>query len=433
MAAVDLGQPNGPRHLRSAPAPLGLYLRVGRNDHTVLLELIARGDAQCFGLIPEATAAKRHRELRQQALAAGLDTILDPRTQAAATIGGHSQELAALPWGLARPHRLEDFKDAAGQRRMASIADFALEQSFTQVLAPTHLVNASTDPWFRIDCESTGTLRRQLDSAGGRKVQILYSLAIPYALLRDEHECEAFVAALTDIPADAIWLRIEGLGAGATANGVRNYMLGANAFKALEKPVVADGIGGLAGLSLLAFGAAGGIAHGITFGERVDHSTWRRPRVESPFGRKRRVYLSDLDLLLEPDIADELIHSSPRAAGLLSCRDTHCCPRGIKDTIENPGRHYLIQRMKQIVGVGRVPLAVRSKQFVDDFIRPASDVLAQVSNWSLKNEDVLKMLRKQRRRVDGLRVAMRTLAASFEPQRPALPRTRIAREPRPGL
>jgi hypothetical protein len=433
MTVVDLVLPNGPRHLRSAPDPLGLYLRVGRNDHPVLLELIARGDAQCFGLILEATAAKRHRELRQQALAAGLDTILDPRTQAAAMIGGHGQELAKLPWGLDRPHRIDDFKGVAGDRRAAAIADFALEQGYTQILAPTHLVTGSTDPWFQVDRQVTRILRRQLNSVGGRTVQILYSLAIPYALLRDEHECEALVAALTDIPADAIWLRIEGLGATATANGVRNYVLGANAFRALDKPVVADGIGGLAGLSLLAFGAAGGIAHGITFGERVDHSSWRRPRIETPFGRRRRVYLPDLDLLVEPEIADELIHSSPRAAGLLSCRDTHCCPRGIKDTIENPGRHYLIQRMKQIAGVGRAPLAVRPKQFIDDFIRPASDVLAQVSNWNLKNEDVLKMLKKQRRRVDGLRVAMRTLAASFQPQRSALPRTRIAREPRPGL
>ncbi|MGH8217082.1 MAG: hypothetical protein ACREUT_00715 [Steroidobacteraceae bacterium] len=341
--------------------------------------------------------------------------------------------MAALPWGLDRPHRLEDFTGAIGQRRIAAIAGFAVEHGFTQVLAPTHLVNASVDPWLRTDCESTRSLRGHLDGAGGRNVQILYSLAIPYALLRDEHECEAVVATLAEVPADAIWLRIEGLGATASPNGVRNYVLAARAFQALEKPVIADGIGGLAGLSLLAFGGTGGIAHGITFGERVDHSTWRRPRSDSAFGRERRVYLPDVDLLLEPDLADELIHSSPRAAGLLGCRDTRCCPRGAKDTIETPARHYLVQRMKQIASIGRVPLSVRAKKFVDSVVRPVSDVLVQATNWKLKNEEVLEMLKKQRRRVDALRVALLTLAGSLESHRHALPRTRIAREPRPGL
>ncbi|MGH8217083.1 MAG: hypothetical protein ACREUT_00720 [Steroidobacteraceae bacterium] len=69
MSTADSATISSLRKLRPAPDPLGLYLRVGRNDQNVLLDLIARGDAQCFGLVIEATAIKRHRELRQQALA----------------------------------------------------------------------------------------------------------------------------------------------------------------------------------------------------------------------------------------------------------------------------------------------------------------------------------------------------------------------------
>jgi hypothetical protein len=40
------------RPVRSVPQPLGLYFRVGRNDQRDLLNLIAAGDAGCFGENP---------------------------------------------------------------------------------------------------------------------------------------------------------------------------------------------------------------------------------------------------------------------------------------------------------------------------------------------------------------------------------------------
>jgi hypothetical protein len=40
-----------PRLIRPVPDPLGLYLRVGRNDHRDILNLVSQGKLGCFGLV----------------------------------------------------------------------------------------------------------------------------------------------------------------------------------------------------------------------------------------------------------------------------------------------------------------------------------------------------------------------------------------------
>lgn len=423
-----------PSLVRPAPDPLGLYIHAGRNDHGELLSLLAQGDARCFGFIIEATALKRHRELRERALAARVDVILDPKTQPAATLGGHSSEIAALPWGRETPHASGDFQGARGRRVVASIGDCVLEHGFTEVLAPTHVLSSSADEWFSIDVESSRLLRTHLNVNGGEHVQILYSLAIPYAVFRDPVERRSLVRGLRDAHADALWLRIDGLGAGATPNGIRSYIEGAREFAALSIPIVADGMGGLAGLSLLAFGAAGGLAHGVTFGERVSTTSWRRVRSSKGFGPVRRVYVPELDLMLDPDDAETLLRSSSRAQALFACHDTACCRRGLRDMLEDPARHFLIQRMKQVGSLGRVPASLRVEQFLEAQVRPATDLVVQATNLNIKDEAMAEKLRKRRKHMDAVRVALAAIPREgVAAERAVLPKTRMAREPRVSL
>jgi hypothetical protein len=101
-------------------------------------------------------------------------------------------------------------------------------------------------------------LRTHLNDHGQEHVQVVYSLAIPYAVFRDATERRALIRGLRESRADALWLRIDGLGSNATPNGLRSYIEGARDFAKLSIPIVADGMGGIPGLSLLAFGVAGG-------------------------------------------------------------------------------------------------------------------------------------------------------------------------------
>ena len=89
--------------------------------------------------------------------------------------------------------------------------------------------------------------------------------------------------------------------------------------------MIGDHLGGLVGLGLLAFGAVGGPAHGVTSRERFDSSGWRKERQPgNGWSMSHRVYIRELDLMLKRDEARLLLESTTRARSLFGCRDSHC-------------------------------------------------------------------------------------------------------------
>ncbi len=89
---------------------LGFFVRVGRNDHKEMLDLIATGERGIFGFVIEAQNVQRHADLVAEARKANYDVVLDPKTQPMGFPGSHTYALAALPWGLDRHHRLTRFR-----------------------------------------------------------------------------------------------------------------------------------------------------------------------------------------------------------------------------------------------------------------------------------------------------------------------------------
>ena len=421
-----------PRAIRPAPEPLGLYILAGRNDHKALLNLLSAGDLNCLGVVIDAAHVNRHGELRDQVVEKGLDAILDPQTQPAAMVGGYTESLGELPWGLDRQHRVSDFMGRAGRERMARLGDFAVEHGFTQALAPTHLLQGPDDPWLARDIETTEWLRAHLDRNGGAGIQLVYSLAIPYSTFRNGGQRRSLVDALRGIPAEAIWLKIDGFGSSSTATGASTYINAAADFHELGMPVVGDHVGGLIGLGLLAFGAVGGIAHGVTMRERFDASSWKKERQPgSGWSIPKRVYIHELDLMLKQDEARLLLESTTRARSLFGCRDRHCCPRGVQDMFENPTRHFLYRRMEDVAELGWTPESLRAQVFLERHLRPMTDrVLAAASiNWS--NEAMANKTREKRRRLDALRVALSHQREATPPQSFAtVPVRRVVRDKR---
>ncbi|HZC17071.1 MAG TPA: hypothetical protein VE309_09940, partial [Caulobacteraceae bacterium] len=100
-----------PRPVRARPpqAALGFFVRVGRDDHKELLELIASGEHGIFGFIVSAQNTGRHAALIAEARKRDFDVILDPKTQAMGLPGSYTDALAALPWGGPHHHAVSDF------------------------------------------------------------------------------------------------------------------------------------------------------------------------------------------------------------------------------------------------------------------------------------------------------------------------------------
>ncbi len=195
-----------PKVLRPETEPLGLYLRVGRNQHHDLLDVLSSGERSFHGLVVEAGNVERHSDLISHALEAGLDVTLDPKTHAMALPGGYSASMAALPWGLGQHHTLNDFAGDVGRRAAIQVSEFAQENRFTQILGPTHLLSGANDPWLRHDIRNVIHLKNDLRGTSSNNIELIYPLAMPMQVLRDRAERLAVIDAIADAPVNAIWL-----------------------------------------------------------------------------------------------------------------------------------------------------------------------------------------------------------------------------------
>ena len=417
------------RLVRLAPDPLGLYVRAGHIDQKDLQSFITSGSAAFTGVVFEAKRVAQQQELLSLVLERGMDAVLDPQTQAMATIGGYAKRMDSLPWSKKRPHTLADLASAFQQRQMVEdIAKFVILHGFTQVIAPTHLTSGPDDPWLAIDIASANALRATLERQGAGHVQLHYSLALSYEAFRTAPKRLAVLEQLRRAMVDGLWLNISGCGSDSSPTAITRYGDAAADFHSLGVPIVADHAGGLMGLSLLAFGAVGGLAHGVTLGERFDTGSWHKAPEGKAFGAKTRVYLPTLDMMLPRVDAERFFEEGGgRARSAFGCRDTSCCRRGIDDMLQAPARHFLYQRTQQVAGLGQIPESIRPTEFLEDHLRPASDAALIAAKLSLP-EDLAQKAAKQAKRLNDLRTTLGPYAKKRRDSSFARhPVTRIAR------
>jgi hypothetical protein len=410
-----------PKALRPSAARAGYYLRVGRNDHREVADLLAEGVRTHLGLIVEAPYADRHKELLAAASAKGLDTILDTKSQQAAFRGSYNDAIGSLPWGLGRQAGIADYAGVCGFKRAEEIATFVREKGFSAVIAPTHLLAGPTDPWLDVDIRVANKLRELLPPESA----VFYSLAIPIAALRHRSCRTKLVLALSKLEADAIWLKVENFGSDSSGEKVGALIEALADLQDLGIPIIADHVAGLPGLSLIAFGAVGGLAHGVMVFEGFKASSWRTPSTGQPFSQGRRIYLHELDLLVKPLQAEALMNRSTRIRGQHSCRDARCCPNGYADMKTHPVRHYLRQRAKEFEAVNAFPSTIRISEFMEKLVRPRSDAMSALAAAGLTDNVLNAKIQKRHIALGRFRGAMSDLARSYqEPLLPELPKSK---------
>jgi hypothetical protein len=391
---------------------LGFYVRVGRNDHVALLDLLATGEEGIFGFVIDAQNVSRHKELVTEARRRDLDVTFDPKIQQMGFPGGLTEGLAALPWGLERHHNVTDFDGSEGRRRAAQIVEAARTGGFTQLLGPTHLLNSPNDPWLRRDISMMACTAEEIARTGA-ELDLIYSLAVPMNLLRNSGDRRAVIAALADAPCTAIWLKVENFGDDATGEKAAAYVEACRDFHERGLPLIGDHVGGLPGLGALAFGAVGGIAHGVTRRQSFRAASWRRSRTPGGgFGAPLRVYLPQLDLLLKPNAAQALFAASPRIKAMCGCRDTHCCPHGTRDMLSYPARHATYQRAREIERLSVVPQDARPGHYLNQNVRRVSDDVAKVAAFPVGDDDLAKSLQTKQREMSRFRQTIAHLVES---------------------
>jgi len=418
-----------PRQVRPISDPLGFYVRPEYRDQRALLEFFASGDAAISGVVFNPTYLAKHGELLEHVIDRRIEAILDTKTAEASTPGGYTEKLGNLTWGKKRQLTEDDFLGKNGKNLVNTISSFSSNNGFTQVIAPTHYINSAISPWLAIDIKNASELRNQLARTSIRKIALIYSLCIPYSLLRNDVERAMLIEKIKNVSADLLWLRIDNLGSDATAAKTCNYIKAASDFHSLGIPVIADQIGGTPGLALLAFGAVGGLSHGITLRERFSASHWHKEKKGEGRIPPRKIYVPELDLMMDAKQAGKLLEEKPRLRSLFGCSDKKCCPRGVVDTINNPVRHFLYQRARQIGTLDNIPETLRPSNYLNKILAPVTNRVVKATNLDVGDVDLTKKLQNHRQRLDSIRTALGDRIENNPPISYSLhPVTRAARE-----
>ena len=98
--------------------------------------------------------------------------------------------------------------------------------------------------------------------------------------------------------------------------------------------------------------------------------------------------------------------------------------------LQVPARHFLYQRTRQIAGLSQIPESIRPTQYLEEYLRPASDLAIVAAKLDLPDGLVQKVA-KQAKRLNDLRTTLGPYArerrdASFA----RYPITRVARNGR---
>lgn len=397
------------------PSAIGSFLRVGHTGHRKLENLIAASRLRFRRFVFDAAHIEGQHDLLTTLRRAGCEIVLDPNLAETATPGRFDSTVSALPWGNPdRPWEAADYGRARNLDTAKSIVDFALKYNVDAILSPTHWIETFPTSWTSIDLRLCEELRHELDRMGGNHIAIDYQVITTNTLLKDAPTREALIARIHDVPVENVWLRASGFGATATGTATRAFIEAARDFHELGKPLVADYAGGFSALAAAAFGGVGGLCHGMGQKETFRMSDWKKRSTGGGGGSTKRIYIAELDRSFTEEQLGALFAIKGTRARF-ACNDTNCCAHGAEDMIENPHKHFAIQRSQQVKKLSEVPEARRAEHFLLHHLDPAVRS-ARYASPRLKTSDdhIVKLIDDAKKRLINLRDPLGDLHATSD-------------------
>ena len=410
---------------------LDWYVRPGRSGSGRLAQLISQNRTPCDGVVLDPTLWSRQSELASIAQGAGIETILDPRSLELSSAGGLERPgISQLPWCTRPAHTAQALGDVDARRRLVGpIAEFAVQNSLSAVLAPTHFVETSDDPWLDIDDLLTVELRHELDRRGGGDILVHRPLYVHSKLFRQLGSIEKLSSRLRTTHFAQLWLAVHPFGTMSSGSiALKRYIEACRILGAVEVPLVAMRTGTV-GLLLMAIGAVSAMECGITDGEGFDithHTTPPRPPENGKpvIGSTPRIYIASLGVFMTTREADAFF--GVRGMKPRHLCQTGCCPRGYVDIVKKRVDHFLLSRKAEIARLSAIPPRLRGKIYLDEFLRPASDRAVAASRAHVRIPKVRVRLDDWRQTVSAIledqqAVAQPATTRVVEPnQRPAV-------------
>lgn len=395
--------------LRPPSTSPAAFLRIGHTGHQKLEALHAANRFSYQRVVFDAAHIRHQDDLLRLLKSNGCEIVLDLNFAETAVPDRFSSAVSKLPWGNPeRPWLPSDFGPGRNADLLKLMAEFAVRTGADAVLAPTHAIEDAGDAWHTVDLASCARLRSELDRAGGSRIAIDFQLITTARVLKDVQQLARVTEGIADLPVQNVWLRVSGFGATATGAGTRHIIEAARGLHALGRPLVIDMAGGFAGLSTLAFGAVGGISHGVMQKESFDLFDWRKPPAGRGGGSGQRVYVQDLDRYLTEE-QSQVFFAARGTKARFACNEAACCRHGIEDMLDNGHAHFITQRSRQIEEIARVPEARRAEHFLLRQLDPAVRSTRQASKLKIPDEAVQKLVDTSKSRLVRLRDALGAL------------------------
>lgn len=410
------------RFLRPVPDPIPWYLRVGYSDHQLVENKLSAGDARINRAVLAAACLERHASLIKALQMRAAELVLDSRSAELAMPIGRRDSLQGMPWSnLAIESEPSKYDSQRISRIARLIADTAVSGGFSAVLAPTHYLSSLNDRWIDVDAALTKSMRSALDALGGRHIRLYYPLLIPYGWLSAREQMIPLAGFLSTMPINAVWLRVSNFQNDKSAAAVRHYIEGAQVLLSSDRPVIADHVGGFSGLAILAFGAAGGLAHGIGAHEGFKVASWKK--TTDGFGIRKRVYIADADLYIDAKTFNPVLEN-PVIRARMGCKNKLCCPRGVDDMFSNAKVHTINACFEQLAVLAESAPSQRINTFIRQALVPTGANLIKLDHALSGYPELQQRIQRKRRFVDDLRLTLESLSveAGAGVRRSSIPR-----------
>ena len=393
--------------------PIGHFVRIGHTGHRVLESLYTASQVSISHAVLDANHVKRQEDLRHTLYDGGTEIILDTKSAELAYEAGLNSSIKELPWAdLDRKHWVGDWEGSRGLRRAEQIAEFAINTGSDAVLSPSHEIEDVNSVWLGADIQMVRLLRDALDRSAAKHIRIDYHLTLPVSLLRNQNKILSIVDKIADKPVGNLWFRVSGFGMNASVTAIKRFIGLAWKLQNYNMPIIVDNVGGLTGISLAAFGAVGGICHGVAEKENFKISTWRKVKSNYGGGPKRRIYFPQLGLYLQKDKAKTLLKGRGMKS-LAVCNDPKCC-HGIDEMIENSKPHALNQSCRQIKKLNDQPELKRVDYLLNYELQNTGRTLRKAMRIKLEDGSITDKLQKHSNRVDSMHSMLSDMDTSFE-------------------
>ena len=351
--------------------PVAHYIRLGETSYRKVAGLAAAGVIQSKRFVVDGSKIAYQKEIIQMLQGLGAEVVLDPRIIELSARRKCAGLAASAPWASDTrgvPLSPDVFRDNHPVDIYGSNARCAVELGVSAVLSPPHyLADPGFDGWQSIDHDACLSLRRALDSEGGKSIAIDYLMSARLTSFMDEGFQSKVIPNLSDLPYDNLWVRAS-MSTPIGPLNARRLVRTLSRWHNIGRPIAMDYMGRPTAEALVGMNVVSGVAHG--YGEQSSFTTakWTDPPEKQDKdkrgGRATRIGVSALRCTFTSAEFDMLMSARGAKTALLP-NDRDALPNGLQDIQNDSRRFNVLDAQRRMTEINAVPTANRPDYFAD--------------------------------------------------------------------